>query len=207
MAVPGRCSKPTSPYVAWDAPCNCPYDHHYTINGWAYIGTSYGVPSTSAIKQAILTYGPVSAAVCVTSAFQGYTGGVFNACSPGTVNHAVVLVGWDDAQGTQGVWILRNSWGTDWGEDGYMYIEYGCSSIGYSACYVDYGGPNGPEIEVTPGSIDFGNVLIGQTVAQTFTGQERRRGPDDRDRVRCRHSRSASTARRPTRSTPPRRRS
>ena len=150
-------------------PVTCPYDHEYTINGWAYIGTSYGVPSTSAIKQAILTYGPVSAAVCVTSAFQGYTGGVFNACSPGTVNHAVVLVGWNDAQGTQGVWILRNSWGTDWGEDGYMYIEYGCSSIGYSACYVDYGGPNGPEIEVTPGSIDFGNVLIGQTVAQTFT--------------------------------------
>jgi len=34
---------------------------------------------------------------------------------------------------------MRNSWGTGWGEDqGYMRIPYGCSSIGYSACYVVY---------------------------------------------------------------------
>ncbi|MFH1745425.1 MAG: C1 family peptidase [Planctomycetota bacterium] len=157
------------PYVALDVSCACPYSHEYTLDGWAYIGDAGSIPSTAAIKQAILDYGPVSAAVCVDWSFVNYTGGVFNACSSGTVNHAVVLVGWDDEQGSAGVWILRNSWGEDWGEDGYMLIEYGCSSIGYAACYVEYAGVTGPRIEVTPASVDFGNVAVDASVSTNLT--------------------------------------
>ncbi len=147
------------PYVAWDAPCNCPYPHEYLIDNWAFIGSEYGIPPVDAIKQAILDYGPVSAAVYVNSAFQAYIGGIFDGCGGGQVNHAITLVGWDDNQGTSGIWILRNSWGPGWGENGYMRIPYDCSSIGYSACYVDYPGmallkinlPDGiPEI-ISPG--------------------------------------------------------
>jgi hypothetical protein len=82
----------------------------------------------------------VSVAVYANSAMQAYTGGIFNGCETGTVNHAVVLVGWDDDQGTSGVWFMRNSWSTSWGQFGYMLIPYGCSQIGYAACYVDYAG-------------------------------------------------------------------
>jgi hypothetical protein len=78
--------------------------------------------------------------VYVNSAFQGYTGGIFNACQDHEINHAVDLVGWDNNQGTDGVWFLRNSWGDDWGEDGYMRIAYDCSRIGYNGLYVDYEG-------------------------------------------------------------------
>ena len=127
------------PYTASNAPCDCPYPHEYLIDRWSHVGFGgHGVPSVDNIKQAILDYGPVSVAVYVGSAFQGYNGGVFDACPGGTVNHAVVLVGWDDNQGDEGVWILRNSWGPGWGEDGYMRIQYRCSSVGYAACYVDY---------------------------------------------------------------------
>ena len=126
------------PYMAADLPCNCPYPHQYLIEGWAFIGTEYGVPPVSSVKQAMLDYGPVSVAVYANSAMQAYTGGVFNGCGSGEVNHAVTLVGWDDNMGTEGVWIMRNSWGSGWGEGGYMYIPYDCSSIGYAACYVDY---------------------------------------------------------------------
>jgi hypothetical protein len=128
------------PYVAYDAPCNCPYPHEYLIDGWAFIGSESGIPPVSSIKQAILDYGPVSVAVYANSAMQAYTGGIFNGCGSGQVNHAVTLVGWDDNQGTGGVWIMRNSWGSGWGEGGYIRIPYGCSSIGYAACYVDYAG-------------------------------------------------------------------
>jgi hypothetical protein len=123
------------PYVAWDAPCGCPYSHPYTIENWGYAG---GDTNIERIKQAIYDHGPVAVTVAVNSAFQGYDDGVFNACWDGALNHAVVLVGWDDNQGSNGVWILRNSWGTWWGEGGYMWIEYGCSRVGSNACFVEY---------------------------------------------------------------------
>ncbi|MCK4873035.1 MAG: hypothetical protein KAS72_09950 [Phycisphaerales bacterium] len=130
-------------YVAWDAPCDCPYPHQlqYLIYDWAYVGSSASVPSVNSIKNAILQYGPVAAGVRVNSAFEAYNGGIFNSCVTGPTNHGIVLVGWDDTMGTDGCWILRNSWGHFWGDYGYMYIEYGCSSVGYAASYIDYLGP------------------------------------------------------------------
>jgi len=128
------------PYVAYNAPCNCPYTHEYFINDWAYVGPVNGVATVTQIKQAIYEYGPVSVAICVNSAFQAYSGGIFNGPSCGSINHAVALVGWDDNQGTNGVWFLRNSWGPGWGESGYMRIEYGVSNVGYRTVRVDYSG-------------------------------------------------------------------
>ena len=122
------------PYQAAEVPCGCPFMHPYCLMNWEDVPNSV-VP----IKQAIMEYGPLSVALCVNDAFHGYDGGVFNDCSGTEINHAVVLVGWDDSMGSEGVWIMRNSWGTGWGDNGYMYIEYGCSCIGYAAAYIDYG--------------------------------------------------------------------
>jgi hypothetical protein len=158
------------PYVAYDAPCNCPYPHDYLITSWAFIGNDYSVPPVNSIKQAILDYGPVSAAVYVNSAFQAYTGGIFNGCASGTVNHAVTLVGWNDNQGTNGVWIMRNSWGSGWGESGYMRIPYNCSSIGYAACYVDYRGTAVIKINLPDGVP--GIIAPGESTAITVQIQE-----------------------------------
>ncbi len=143
------------PYVAWDAPCGCPYPHPYHIESWAYIGSPYGIPTVPQIKQAIMEYGPVSVCVAVNSAFQAYYGGVFNGCSGAEINHAVVLVGWDDNQGPNGVWFLRNSWGPGWGEGGYMRIPYYCSMVGYGACYIDYAGGVGFTADTTVGWVPF----------------------------------------------------
>ncbi len=127
-----------SPYVAARTSCNGPYSHPYQIDSWAFVGGEYSVPPAAAIKQAIYDHGPVAAAVCVNSAFQTYSGGVFLGPECTSLNHAIVLVGWDDNQGTDGVWILRNSWTSGWGESGYMRIGYGISMVGYSANYVNY---------------------------------------------------------------------
>jgi C1A family cysteine protease len=153
------------PYQAADVPCQGPYSHPYLIDSWHFIGFSQGIPSTDSIKQAIMTYGPVSVSCAVTQAFGAYTGGVFNEDDPhAQINHAVALVGWDDTQGENGVWFLRNSWGPDWGEDGYMRIEYRVCKVGYAACYVNY--PVKTKIDISSGlfCVTVGLRNMGNTV-------------------------------------------
>ncbi len=134
---PGAALESCFPYSATDEPCYTGCSYPYSINSWAYVGSSSGVPTTTAIKTAIYNHGAVAVAVYVTSSFQAYTGGVYNSCAwfVWSVNHAVQLVGWDDSKGA---WLMKNSWGTGWGENGFMWIKYGCNKIGYAACYVNY---------------------------------------------------------------------
>jgi hypothetical protein len=134
----GAVAEDSLPYTASDSACQPPHPHLYQIDSWEYVGGATSVPPTLDIKRAIYEHGPVAAAVCVNSAFQGYGGGVFEGPSCTVVNHAVTLVGWDDDQGDIGVWYLRNSWGSEWGEGGYMRIGYGVSGVGFAANYVVY---------------------------------------------------------------------
>jgi len=141
QTVAGAVLESDFPYTATNGSCSRSYNHPYRLNSWNYVSSSYGMPSVDAIKNAIYTYGPISVGVCVGSSFQAYRSGVFatndtSSCG-GSINHAVVLTGWDDS--TQS-WSMRNSWGSSWGESGYMRIRYGYSNIGYSASYVVYGG-------------------------------------------------------------------
>ena len=100
-----------------------------------------------AIKTAIMTYGVVDAAVYVSTTFSNYSGGVFsdnyttcssNPCYNTTTNHAIALVGWGYDSQDGDYWILRNSWGTSWGEDGYMKLSVHSAHIDCSVCYMKY---------------------------------------------------------------------
>jgi C1A family cysteine protease len=138
----GAVLEPNFPYSATDATCYGPYVHAYKLSNWYRVPSPGSVPTVTAIKTAISTYGPVAAAICAGSHFSSYGGGVFSDpdgsdCNNYGINHAIVLVGWDDSTGT---WILRNSWGPYWGESGYMRIAYGTSQVGYDANYVVYNG-------------------------------------------------------------------
>jgi len=166
------------PYSATDEPCNCPYPHKYTIEDWTFIGEPYGVPSNAAMKQAIMDHGPISIAFHVGSAFQAYTGGIFTACGVGAINHAVVLVGWDDTQGLEGVWLLRNSWGPNWGEDGYMRIKYNCEGFGTGANYIVYNRAQkialvGDEIQDDIGGDGDGVPEAGESVRMVLSFENR----------------------------------
>ncbi|MCK4665032.1 MAG: fibronectin type III domain-containing protein [Bacteroidales bacterium] len=109
----------------------------------------YRVPcaDVDAIKTAIMTYGVVDAAVYVTTPFSNYSGGIFtdnyntcngNPCYNTTTNHAISLVGWGHDASEGDYWILRNSWGPSWGEDGYMRMAVTAAHIDCSVCYMVY---------------------------------------------------------------------
>uniref|UniRef100_A0A7N0UM27 Uncharacterized protein n=1 Tax=Kalanchoe fedtschenkoi TaxID=63787 RepID=A0A7N0UM27_KALFE len=66
---------------------------------------------------------PAVASVKVGKEFQFYDGGIFDGGCGATLNHVVVVVGYGVADDGTKYWILRNSWGEEWGESGYMRVQ------------------------------------------------------------------------------------
>ncbi len=157
VGVPGEQGFPYTP----TDPGECLHDADPRVRfaGW------YRVPcgDVEAIKTAIMTYGVVDAAVEVSSAFSAYSGGIYQdanthcsetPCEYTPTNHAVALVGWDDAEG---VFFLRNSWGSSWGENGYMRIAYTSAIVSCAVCYLVTEIPSGT-IELNRSRLAFGAI-------------------------------------------------
>merc|ERR1712189_58852 len=72
-----------------------------------------------------LQSGPVSIAVNTVDSFMSYSSGVYvsNSCG-GYPNHAIMTVGYGN-EGGYDYWIVRNSWGSSWGQGGYAYVYRG----------------------------------------------------------------------------------
>lgn len=133
----GLPSESCYPYVGYKKSCTSGSCSRYAPISGAYYASGYPYPSVSTIKNRIQNYGAVAAAVYANSSFQYYSSGCYTSCYNYSVNHAILLCGWDDNRcGSTDVWRLKNSWGTSWGENGFMWIKYGCSRVGYAACYV-----------------------------------------------------------------------
>jgi len=101
------------------------------------------------IKSLIYTKGPVYSMYWVSNYFQ--TWGTLhhnptdyypdlNEDCPGYVNHGISLVGWKDDSSIEngGYWIVKNSWGPEWGYDGFFNLEYDCLNMGAFVAWVDY---------------------------------------------------------------------
>ena len=83
------------------------------------------VNNPDAMKAAI-TKQPLKTSIRASAAtFKSYKGGIYNDPECGTEhNHATLAVGWGmDASTGIEYWIMKNSWGTDWGESGYIRLE------------------------------------------------------------------------------------
>ncbi|MBN1112440.1 MAG: fibronectin type III domain-containing protein [Bacteroidales bacterium] len=137
----------------------------------------------AAIKTAIMTYGVVDAAVYVSTAFQNYSGGVYsdastscsaNPCYNTTTNHAISLVGWGNDPVKGDYWILRNSWGSTWGEGGYMRLAATSARIACSVCYMTYAStdtqaPTAPA-NLTSSNITNNSVLLSWSASTDNVG-------------------------------------
>lgn len=134
------------PWQGRDTSCGSQaHPHHEKLKSSTSLGQNTQA-SVDTIKAAIQAHGPVWTGVCADQSMQSYdgTGILRNSCSQ--PNHAVVIVGWDD-NGGDGFWYMRNSWGTQHGDRGYVKIAYGASGIGNRSSYVVYdAGVNSPPV-------------------------------------------------------------
>ena len=79
--------------------------------------------------QAAVAQQPVSVAIeADKSVFQSYSGGIITSTACGTsLDHGVLLIGYG-TEGSQAFWLLKNSWGTTWGEKGYFRVARSTAS-------------------------------------------------------------------------------
>ncbi|HSG27974.1 MAG TPA: C1 family peptidase, partial [Candidatus Krumholzibacterium sp.] len=104
-----------------------------SAGGWVNVAND-----VESIKQEVMI-SPVATTFTVYPDFRYYTGGCYENPGDDPINHAVVIVGWDDAMcGGEGAWLIKNSWGEDWGLDGYFWIKYGSCRVGSSTQRVLY---------------------------------------------------------------------
>mmetsp|Transcript_14149 Transcript_14149/g.33016 ORF Transcript_14149/g.33016 Transcript_14149/m.33016 type:complete len:328 (-) Transcript_14149:48-1031(-) len=115
------------PYTAMDGRCDASKKakHVGTVSGHV------DVPSNNEeqLKLAVAK-GPVSVAIeADQSAFQMYSGGVFSGTCGTQLDHGVLVVGYG-TEGGKDYWIVKNSWGANWGDSGYILLERGKGGAG-----------------------------------------------------------------------------
>ncbi len=131
----GAVLEPCMPYQANDSiPCaDDPCDIYVTNGGWVDIPND-----VESIKQQVMI-SPVATTFTVYGDFYSYGGGCYEHADTDQINHAVLIVGWDDDLcGGEGAWLCKNSWGEGWGLDGFFWIKYGTCRIGYATQRVLY---------------------------------------------------------------------
>ncbi|XP_060948748.1 cathepsin S, ortholog 1 [Limanda limanda] len=109
-----------------------PYEHQngkcrYSEKGKAGFCSNFHVlpqGDERALQEVTASVGPVAVAVnAVLPSFHLYRGGLYNVpnCNPRFINHAVLVVGYGTDNG-QDYWLVKNSWGAGWGEEGFIRI-------------------------------------------------------------------------------------
>lgn len=104
----------------------------------------YSPTDSDALKAAIMEYGSVAASYYASDTYLNTQEFSYYCPKTAISNHAVLLVGWDDSFSASrfsntpegdGAWLVRNSWGSDWGNDGYFWLSYyDASFLGSSEC-------------------------------------------------------------------------
>ena len=81
------------------------------------------------LKALVAEHGAVVTAVAAAGPFSNYGGGVFSGCTNSNTDHAVTVVGYGTANG-EDYWLIKNSWGTGWGEGGFIRLKRGVGMCG-----------------------------------------------------------------------------
>ncbi|KAF9602235.1 hypothetical protein IFM89_025945 [Coptis chinensis] len=135
------------PYQAGDSACNKNKMTRRVVTIDSY--TDVPESDEEKLRQAVAIQ-PVSVGLCGSErSFQLYSKGIFSGPCSKSLDHAVLIVGYGSENGVD-YWILKNSWGTNWGMNGYMHMQrnsgdkQGVCGINMLASYPVKTSPNPP---------------------------------------------------------------
>ncbi len=136
----GPALETSDPY--YDTPETCPSN----VLPTAYVTDARFLPADiNTIKEALMDYGGIYTAFYYADSYYNSSNYTYYCGTANSANHAVLIAGWDDNKqtaGGKGAWIIKNSWGTAWGESGYFYISYNDATVLEESAYfplkIDY---------------------------------------------------------------------
>lgn len=136
----GLVTEDCNKYSGKDGTCHtnrsCPRQYS---TGYRYVGGYYGGCNEPLMMEALYNRGPIAVGFQVYKDFTSYKSGVYHHTFTDTeefnpfelTNHAVLMVGWGTVESTgEKYWIVKNSWGESWGQDGYFWIKRGNDECG-----------------------------------------------------------------------------
>jgi len=111
------------PYTAKDGSCKSSYSTAIPkggVTGYKSVGSLFSKATVAKLQSAV-DLNPVSIAIeADQSSFQHYTGGVLSQNCGTNLDHGVLVAGYDSSAG---YWLVKNSWGSSWGENGYIRLS------------------------------------------------------------------------------------
>jgi len=118
----GQCAEKDYPYTARDGRCQTTCKPIATVTGVQHFSGEPALASN-------LVNQPCTVAVDAGSSdWQSYSGGVYSGHCGKQLNHAILAVGY-----TSTYWIVKNSWGSSWGAQGYIFMKRGTNICGLAS--------------------------------------------------------------------------
>ncbi|XP_022104025.1 dipeptidyl peptidase 1-like isoform X2 [Acanthaster planci] len=145
----GLVEESCTPYVGEDTPCKKNTCKRYYATDYKYVGGFYGGCNEELMRIQLVKDGPIAVSFEVYPDFQAYKGGIYHHVGltdrPGyrfnpfeITNHVVLVVGYGaDPKTGEKFWVVKNSWGKYWGEQGYFRIRRGTDECAIESIAVE----------------------------------------------------------------------
>lgn len=133
---------PYSPFMQPSTPdTGCAYQNSAILTNARFLSGNI-----DDMKRAIMEYGSITIMYNHTDEYMDYNTAAYACPMAGSTNHSVSIIGWDDNYSAKnflpeskvtknGAWIVKNSWGDEWGDEGYFYLSYEDKSIKARCAY------------------------------------------------------------------------